>query len=155
MLSKEEAKQLRLDFWKAFRRYCGKNKIDRHWVLTGVKIKSVQLKFFVDEKKALVLFQIDHKSDLRRYEIYECFQSYRKLMEQDCGTDLQWEEDYLGIEERPVSAIYFELPGVSIYNPDDWSAIHSFFVAKMIPLEEAYWEYRDLINARIKNSMEE
>ncbi len=150
MWSKEEAKELRVHFWNGFKRYCSKHKIYRKWVLTGVKIKSTQLKFYADEQKALVLFQIDHKNDLRRYEIYECFQSYRKLMATDCGEDLKWEEDYLGMGERPLSVIYFELPEVSLYRPDDWERIYAFFAEKMPLLEEAYWEYRDLINERIK-----
>ncbi|WP_251621314.1 DUF4268 domain-containing protein [Odoribacter lunatus] len=150
MLSKEEAKELRMSFWSGFKRYCAKHRIGRRWVLTGVKIKSVQLKFFADVRKALVLFQIDHKNSLRRYEVYECFLSYRKLMSESCGADLKWEEDYTGIDDRTVSAIYFELPDVSIQRPEDWERIYAFFVEKMILLEEAYWEYRDLINERLK-----
>ena len=117
MWSKEEAKELKINFWNGFKRYCSKHKIYRKWVLTGVKIKSTQLKFYADEQKALVLFQIDHKNDLRRYEIYECFQSYRKLMAADCGEDLHWDEDYLGMGERPLSVIYFELKDVNLYHP--------------------------------------
>ncbi len=150
MWSKEEAKEIRINFWQNFKRYCSKHRIYRKWVLTGVKIKSTQLKFYADEQKALVLFQIDHKSDLRRYEIFECFQSYRKLMAADCGEDLKWEEEYMGIGEDPVSAIYFELTGVNIYCQEDWEQIYAFFAEKMPLLEEAYWEYRDLITERLK-----
>lgn len=150
MWSKEAAKQLRMDFWQGFKRYCTAHRIYRKWVLTGVKIKSAQLKFYVDEEKALVMFQIDHKNDLRRYEIYECFQPYRKLMAADCGENLKWEEDYTGLGKRPVSAIYFELQGVNIYRPEDWEQIYRFFAEKMPLLEEAYWEYRDLISGRLK-----
>lgn len=150
MWSKEEAKELRINFWNGFKRYCSRQRIYRKWVLTGVKIKSTQLKFYADDEKALVLFQIDHKNDLRRYEIYECFQSYRKLMAADCGDDLKWEEDYVGMGERPVSAIYFELSGVNMYNQEDWERIYAFFAEKMPLLEEAYWEYRDLITERLK-----
>ena len=150
MWSKEEIKQLRVDFWSGFKRYCSRKRIYRKWVLTGVKIRSTQLKFYADHEKALVMFQIDHRSDLRRYEVYECFQPYRKLMAADCGEDLQWEEDYLGLGERPVSAIYFELRGVNMYRKEDWEQIYDFFAEKMPLLEEAYWEYRDLITERIK-----
>lgn len=153
MLSKEETKQLRLQFWSGFKKYCYKKHIDRRWILTGVKIKSVQLKFFADRAKALVLFQIDHKSELRRYEVYECFYAYRKLMAATCGPDLKWEEDYNGIEERTISAIYFELPQIDILNTADWEKIYAFFVEKMILLEEAYWEYRDLINESLKGKI--
>lgn len=151
MWSKEEVKQLRVDFWSGFKRYCSRNRIYRKWVLTGVKIKSTQLKFYADEEKALVMFQIDHRSDFRRYEVYECFQPYRKLMAADCGEDLHWEEDYLGLGERPVSAIFFELRDVNMYRKEDWERIYKFFAEKMPLLEEAYWEYRDLITERIKD----
>lgn len=150
MWSKEEAKELRMNFWNGFKCYCAEHQIYRKWVLTGVKIKSTQLKFYADEQKALVLFQIDHKNDLRRYEIYECFQSYRKLMAADCGPDLKWEEDYTEMENRPVSVIYFELAGINMYHPDDWEFIYHFFAEKMPLLEDAYWEYRDLITERLK-----
>lgn len=152
MWSKEEAKEFRVNFWNGFKRYCSGHRIYRKWVLTGVKIKSVQLKFYVDDRKALVLFQIDHKNDLERYRVYECFLSYRKLMAADCGEELKWEEDYTGIDGRVVSAVYFELPDVSIYRQTDWETIYAFFAGKMPLLEEAYWEYRDLINERIKMS---
>lgn len=150
MWSKEEVKELNVAFWNGFKRYCSRHGIYRKWVLAGVKIKCTQLKFFADDRKALVLFQIDHKNDLRRYEVYECFQSYRKLMAADCGDDLKWEEDYAGVDSRVVSAIYFELPGVSLYRQSDWETIYAFFAEKMPLLEEAYWEYRDLISERLK-----
>lgn len=149
MFSKDENKAARAAFWDGFKRYCSRHKIYRKWVLTGVKIKSSQLKFYADDKKALVLFQIDHKNPLRRYEVYEAFYPYKKLWEETCGDELKWDEDFQGIEERNVSAIYFELPGVSIKNPDDHPKIYAFFVGKMPLLEELYWEYKDLINSRI------
>lgn len=150
MWSKEELKELRTDFWVGFKRYCSGHRIYRKWVLTGVKIKSTQLKFYADTEKALVLFQIDHKNDLERYRVYECFLSYRKLMMADCGEDLNWKEDYDGLGERKVSAIYFELSNVNMYRREDWDKIYTFFVEKMPLLEEAYWEYRDLIRGRLK-----
>jgi len=149
MFTKEEEKELRLMFWSNFKNYCTKNRNYRKWVLTGVKIKSTQLKFHADNNKALVLFQIDHKNDLRRYEIYETFLPYKKLFMQT-NTDLKWDEDYIGIDNRPISAIYFKLEGVNILRKSDWNKIYAFFIEKMIILEELYWEYKDLIIERIK-----
>ena len=154
MWSKDEAKELRMNFWNGFKRYCSRHAVYRKWVLTGVKIKSVQLKFYIDGQKALVLFQIDHKSDLRRYEIYECFQAYRKLMTIDCGEDLKWEEDFDEIGERSISAIYFELRDVNILRQGDWDKIYEFFAVKMPLLEEAYWEYRDAITESLKDTVD-
>ena len=51
-------------------------------------------------------------------------------MAEDCGEDLKWEEDYEGIDDRPVSAVYFELPGVSINRMEDWERIYAFLRRK-------------------------
>ena len=150
MFTREEAKEIRMRFWDGFKRYCRQKHVYRKWVLTGVKIPSVQLKFYVDEKKALVLFQIDHKSELRRFEVYECILSYQTLVRAECGDDLMWDEEYTGIEGQVVSAIYFELPGVSLYRTEDHERIYAFFTEKMPLLEDLYYEYRDLINERLK-----
>ena len=152
MYTKEEAKALVTNFWNGFKLYCRRKRVYRKWVLTGVKIKSVQLKFYVDDEKALVLFQIDHRNDLRRYEVYEAFLPYQSLFRQEAGDDLLWEVDYRGIPGRIVSAIYYELPGVSVRRPDDWERIYAFFVAKMPLLESLYFDYRDLVSARLKPS---
>lgn len=153
MYSKDEAKALRVAFWDGFKRYCRRKRISRKWVLTGVKIKSTQLKFYADREKALVLFQIDHKSDFRRYEVYEIFLAYQTLFREVCGEELLWEEEYEGVEGILISAIYFELSGVNIYRREDWERIYAFFAEKMPLLEECYFEYRDLINERLKQGV--
>ena len=141
MFTKEEAKEMRVKFWDGFKRYCKRKHIYRKWVLTGVKIRST---------KALVLFQIDHKNELRRFEVYECMLSYQTLFRAECGDDLKWEEEYWGVEGQEISAIYFELPGVNLYRVEDHERIYAFFAEKMPLLEDLYYEYKDLINERLK-----
>lgn len=152
MLSKEEAKELKLSFWTGFRRYCGSKHINRRWVLTGVKIRNTQLKFFVDREKAYAMFQIDHKTKEHRYEVFDCFATYRKLLAGMCGEDLLWERDF-EMDERLVSAVYFRLDGVNIYRKEDWEKIYDFFIEKMILLEDAYWELREAIEEQLKGTL--
>jgi len=155
MFTKEEEKNLRILFWSSFKTYCIKNRIYRKWVLTGVKIKSTQLKFYADNNKAIVLFQIDHKNDVRRYEVYETFLPYKKLFTKVCGAGLKWNEDFTEIDNRPISAIYFKLDGVNILRKLDWNKIYAFFVEKMTILEGLYWEYKDVIVEQIKETKRE
>lgn len=152
VFTKEEAKEIRVKFWEGFKRYCKRKHIYRKWVLTGVKIRSTQLKFYADREKALVLFQIDHKNELRRFEVYECMLSYQTLFRAECGDELKWEEEYTGIEGQEISAIYFELRGVNLYRVEDHERIYTFFAEKMPLLEDLYYEYRDLINERLKQN---
>lgn len=143
---------LRLRFWDEFKRYCKRNKVYRRWVLTGVRIPATQLKFYADREKALVLFQIDHKYDLRRYEVYETFLAFQNMFAAVCGDELRWEEEYTGLGDRLVSAIYFELPEVSLYRKEQWETIYRFFVEKMVILEDIYFEYQDIISENLKQS---
>lgn len=152
MFTKEEEKNLRILFWSSFKTYCIKNSNYRKWVLTGVKIKSTQLKFYVDNNKAIVLFQIDHKNDVRRYEVYEAFLPYKKLFTKASGSDLKWNEDFTEIDNRPISAIYFKLDGVNVLRKTDWNKIYAFFIEKMTILEGLYWEYKDVIIEQIKET---
>ena len=133
MFTKEEAKEVRLKFWEGFKRYCKRKHVYRKWVLTGVKIRSTQLKFYADREKALVLF-------------------HQTLFREECGDELKWEEEYTGIEGQEVSAIYFELRGVNLYRAEDHERIYAFFVEKMPLLEDLYFEYRDLITERLKQN---
>jgi hypothetical protein len=68
------------------------------------------------------------------------------------GGVLKWEEEYTGIEGQEISAIYFELRGVNLYRVEDHERIYTFFAEKMPLLEDLYYEYRDLINERLKQN---
>jgi len=117
--------------------------------MSKISIKSTQLKFYADHNKALVLFQIDNKSDEKRLEIYSYFYAFRKLWDIEAGEGLIWEENYNGIDNSILSAVYFELRGVSIYKKEDYEKIYSFFATKMIVLEDIYLEYKEVLSNQI------
>lgn len=149
MFTKEEKKAINKEFWDGFKTYCHKKKVKRKWLLSKISIKHTQLKFFADHKKALVLFQIDNKSDEKRLEIYSYFNAMRKLWDEEAREGLIWCERFEGIDNNEVSAIYFELEGVNIYKKEDHEKIYSFFVKKMIILEDIYLEYGEVLADQI------
>lgn len=149
MFSKEEKQNINKEFWDGFKTYCYKHKIKRKWLLTKISIKSTQLKFYADNKKALVLFQIDNKSEERRQEIYSYFYAFKKLWDKEAGNDLRWSENFDGVENKIVSAVYFELDGVNILRKEDRESIYDFFVKKMTILEDIYLEYHDALSYQI------
>ena len=61
MYSKEETQRLKREFWIAFA-----EKYPRKWVLYDTKIKDFSFKFYVDNKKAQVLIDVEHRSDDKR-----------------------------------------------------------------------------------------
>ena len=149
MFSKEEKQAINTSFWEGFKTYCYKRKIKRKWLLSKISIKSTQLKFYADHKKALVLFQIDNKSEEKRHEIYSYFYAMKKLWDKEAGNDLKWSEEFDEINDIIVSAVYFELTDVNIYNQDDHEKIYDFFIKKMTILEDIYMEYKEVLSHQI------
>ncbi|HBN05191.1 MAG TPA: DUF4268 domain-containing protein [Bacteroidales bacterium] len=149
MFTKEEKKAINKAFWDGFKTYCHKKKIKRKWLLSKISIKHTQLKFYADHNKALVLFQIDNKSDEKRLEVFSYFKAMRKLWDEEAGEGLMWSERFNGIDDNEVSAIYFQLDGVNIYNKEDHNKIYDFFVKKMTILEDIYLEYGEVLADQI------
>lgn len=58
MFSKQEAQQLKKEFWTAF----GKS-FPRKWILYDTKIKDLSFKFYADKKKAEVSLDIEMKDE--------------------------------------------------------------------------------------------
>jgi hypothetical protein len=59
MFSKEEATQLRKEFWTSF----GKS-FPRKWLLYNTKIKGFTFKFVADKKKAMVCLDIENTDEI-------------------------------------------------------------------------------------------
>jgi len=147
MFSKEEAKQLREEFWDKFltlsRQKRLRKKLPGDWIMTQTGVKALNLKFHVDKKVAQVGIDLETRNMDKRLELFEKLESVKKILEETMGEPMIWELEYIRENEKSVSRIYLQLEGVDIYNKDTWSAAHEFMYSKMMKLEEFYREYRD------------
>ena len=87
MYSKDELKNLKLEFWESFAAYCevqpylrGRKKI---WTLYDTKVKGVELKFDISRNGAYVILEVNHRSEELRLEMYERLTWYKEMLEQD------------------------------------------------------------------------
>ena len=78
MYSKEENQRLKREFWIAFA-----EKYPRKWLLYDTKIKDFSFKFFVDNKKAQVLIDIEHRSNEKRIAYFEKLVSLKNILKED------------------------------------------------------------------------
>ncbi|MBX9806664.1 MAG: DUF4268 domain-containing protein, partial [Flavobacteriaceae bacterium] len=90
MYSKEETQKLKREFWVAFA-----EKYPRKWVLYDTKIKDFSFKFYVDNKKAQVLIDIEHRSDEKRKIYFEKLESLKSILEDDFVQDLVFEDNFV------------------------------------------------------------
>lgn len=139
MFSKQEAQELKKEFWIAF----GKS-FPRKWLLYDTKIKDFSFKFSADNKKAEVSLDIEIKDELFRNAYYEKILSLENILKDEIG-DFQKEEFYTLENGKIISRFWVTKENISIYNKNTWQEIFEFFVEKMETLERFFYEYEDYI----------
>ena len=140
MYSKQESQKLKREFWVAFA-----EKHPRKWVLYDTKIKDFSFKFYVDNKKAQVLIDIEHRNDEKRIAYFEKLEALTNILEEEFIKDLVFEKNYMLESGKIISRIWVEKIGVGFSNRNNWDAIFDFFFEKMNALEMFYLEYDDFI----------
>ncbi|RED26423.1 uncharacterized protein DUF4268 [Flavobacterium cutihirudinis] len=140
MYSREESQRIKREFWVAFA-----EKYPRKWVLYDTKIKDFSFKFFVDNKKAQVLIDIEHRSDEKRTAYFEKIEALKNILEEEFIKDLVFEKNYTLESGKNISRIWVEKLGVGFSNRNNWDAIFDFFNENMHALEMFYLEYDEFI----------
>lgn len=140
MYSREESQKLKREFWVAFA-----EKYPRKWVLYDTKIKDFSFKFYVDNKKAQVLIDIEQRSDEKRIAYFEKIEALKNILEEEFIKDLVFEKNYTLESGKIISRIWVEKQGVGFSNRNNWDSIFDFFFENMHALEMFYLEYDEFI----------
>ncbi|WP_367771322.1 DUF4268 domain-containing protein [Flavobacterium sp. WC2421] len=140
MYSKEETQKLKREFWITFA-----EKYPRKWVLYDTKIKDFSFKFYVDNKKAQVLIDIEPRNDEKRTAYFEKMVALKNILEEEFIKDLVFEKDYVLESGKTISRIWVEKLGVGVSNRNNWDVIFDFYNDKMSALELFYLEYDEFI----------
>ena len=147
MFSKEEAKELREEFWDQFlalsRQRRLRKKLPGDWIFAQTGVKALNLRFHVDRKVAQVGIDLETRNMDKRFELYEKLESVKKILEKTMGEPMIWELEYIRENGKSVSRIYLEREGVDIYERSSWPDAHEFMYKQMMKLEDFYREYRD------------
>lgn len=140
MFSKAEAQQIKKEFWTAFA-----EAYPRKWMLYDTRIKDVSFKFYVDNKKAQVMLEIEPKDDEKRKVYFEKIESLKNILHDEFLPEAVFEKDHYLETGKAVSRIWVELNGISLYNMASWAMIFRFFNISMDAFERFFYEYEDYI----------
>lgn len=140
MFSKEEAQQIKKEFWTAFA-----EAYPRKWLLYDTKIKDFTFKFHVDNKKAQVLIDIEPKDEEKRKIYYEKIESLKTILLEEYLEDAIFERNFYLETGKCISKIWVEKTGISLFNKASWDEIFDFFNEKMDSFERFFYEYEDYI----------
>ena len=140
MFSKEEALQIKKDFWIAFAA-----EYPKKWILYNTKIKDVTFKFHIDNKKAQVLLDIEPKEENKRIIYYEKVESLKNILLEEYLPDAIFERNFYLQNGKILSRVWVEKEGISINNKNTWPEVFKFFIEKMDAFERFFYEHEDYI----------
>ena len=140
MYSKEENQKLKREFWVTF-----SEKYPRKWVLYDTKIKDFSFKFYVENTKAQVQIDIEHRNEIKRIQYFEKLESLKNILEEEFISDLVFVKNFSLENGKTISRIWVEKLNVSVSNKKYWDEIFAFFNEKMSALELFYLEYDEFI----------
>ena len=142
MYSKQEAAQLKKEFWTAFGQYmmpvlsAEGEKVS--WVNYKTGEKSIFFRMQADNQKAVVAIELTHSDKDIQQLYYEQFLQLKNLLEEATGEKWTWQLQTADEYGKTISRISTELPGVSIFKKEDWPRLISFFKTNSIAFDE-FW----------------
>lgn len=140
MYSREETQKLKREFWIAFA-----EKYPRKWLLYDTKIKDFSFKFYVDNRKAQVLIDIEPRSEQKRLVYFEKLEALKSILHDEFLPDAIFESSYFLDNGKVISRVWVEKLDITVSNRNDWNAIFDFFNEKMAKFELFFFEYGDFI----------
>lgn len=141
MYSKDELKNLKLEFWESFAAFCevqpylrGRKKI---WTLYDTKVKGVELKFDATREGAFVILEVNHRGEEARLEMFERLTWYKDTLETDFPEGLTWDICFVR-DGKQVARIYTSKSGIDFHRRQDWGEFFSFMASQMYLLERNF-----------------
>ena len=142
MYSRQEAAQLKKEFWTAFGQYMTPvlpaegEKVS--WVNYKTGEKNIYFRMAADNKSASIGIDLTHNDEGIQQLYYEHFLQLKKILEVSTGEEWTWQLHTTDDYGKTVSRIYTELHNVSIFKKDDWPKLISFFKPRIVALDE-FW----------------
>ena len=142
MYSKQEASQLRQEFWTAFGQYMSpvlsSEGEKANWINYKTGEKDIYFRMNADNKKASIGIELTHKDEGIQALYFEQFLQLKNLLHNALEEDWNWLLHTRDEHGKPISRIYTEINGVSIFKKEDWPQLISFFKPRIIALDE-FW----------------
>ena len=149
MYTKEEAKQLKKEFWEGFGVYCSQipalKKRKSKFMLYNTKMKGVELKFDATRDGAFVILEINLHDAKARFEKYEQFEQYKSVMEKQFPGGLIWDFAYVRECGTEVCRIYTQKNGIDLHRRIQWMEFYQFMSTEMLKLERAFKTVKEAI----------
>ena len=142
MYSKQEATQLRQQFWTVFGQYmapvlsAGGEKIN--WINYKTGEKNIYFRMHADNKSASIAVEITHKDEGIQALYFEQFRQLKTLLHDTLQEEWIWLVHTKDDDGKLISRIYKDINNVSVFKKSDWPQLISFFKQRIVALDE-FW----------------
>jgi hypothetical protein len=151
MYSKDEASQLKQQFWTTFGQYISPQLsaegLRVNWVNYKTGLKHVYFKMQADKGSASIAIELTHSDPGIRELFFEQFKEFKNILHAALNETWEWELHEKDESGKTTSRIYKQIDGVSIFNKNDWPALISFFKPRIIALDEFWNDVKDGFDA--------
>jgi len=149
MYTKEESKQLHLDFWTGFEAYSksleGLKANGGRWIYYYTGIKNVALKFDVERHLIRVALELNHRDENRRFELYTKLEKYKAIFEESFGAPLIWDYVFTRTAGNEVCRVYTEQAGFDLHRRQEWPQMFDYMARNMLQMEKAFLMVKEVL----------
>lgn len=146
MYTKEEEKQLRIDFWNELNEILmlerGLHGSKVNWMSFNTKIKQLFFRMEADDLGARLCIDLQFVDAGVREVFYEQFTEFSNILEREFeGEEIQWKPEFAHSNGKVISRISIERANCSLYKREDWPAMHAFLKDNFVKLERFWAEF--------------
>lgn len=149
MLSKEEFKAFKFQFWNDLKIHLAQNRSSNgrkiNWLNYPSEIKDIYVRLEVDKKGVRVCFDIQAKDEGVRAILWEQMTELKKIMEETMELKGEWIEHHFNETLDDFGRIQWEAPGLNYLKPEDRAAIFAFFEKHLVQFDLFYQEFKDIL----------
>ena len=142
MYSRQEAAQLRQEFWTAFGQYMApvlSSEGERvNWVNYKTGEKNIAFRMEAGKHKNWIGMEFSHKDPGIRQLYFDQLAQFKNLLIEETGEEWRWEPNITDDHGRTTSRVFIELNEGSIFQKEDWPLLISFFKQRIMSLD-AFW----------------
>lgn len=149
MLSKEEAKNLRIEFWNRLEDQMQKIKNPHgskvNWMSYNTGIKHLYFRMEADEEGCRLVIDLQFPDPGIRELYYEQFTEFRNLLEESLK-DLQWLSKFEHSNGKTISRICVERTDCHLFRKEDWDKMHLFLKLNFKKLDQFWTEFGEVFH---------
>ena len=142
MYTREEASQIRSEFWTRFGQYMrpipGADGKKKNWLNYKTGVRDIFFRLNADKVEARVSIEVRHAEAASRENVFAKFKAFRPVLEDFTKEKWNWETALQDENGKDFARISHSLRDVNLFDREDWASINSFLKPRIIALD-GFW----------------